>query len=75
MCETGLPVTKTQDALWYISGKARSDKGDTATRAIPVLTMTDEKTQIFRENDPLVKVGHMAEYDAFIAALRRLKDG
>ena len=33
------------------------------------------KVQLFREGDPLIKVGHMEEFDAFVAALRRLKDG
>lgn len=31
-----------------------------------------EKVQLFRENDPLVKVGHMKEFDDFVDALRRL---
>lgn len=32
-----------------------------------------EKVQLFRDNEPLVFVGHMAEYDDFISALQRLK--
>ena len=33
-----------------------------------------EKVQIFRENEPLVVVGHMKEFDNFISALQKLKD-
>lgn len=33
-----------------------------------------EKVQIFRENEPLVVVGHMKELDDFVSALQRLKD-
>ena len=33
-----------------------------------------EKVKLFRDNEPLVCVGHMAEYDDFISALRRLKN-
>lgn len=31
-----------------------------------------QKVQVFREGDPLVVVGHMDEFDAFVAALRSL---
>lgn len=31
------------------------------------------KRDVFRENDPLELVGHMAEFDDFISALRKLK--
>ena len=56
-------------------GKSTIRQGRYRHKGYTCLDYDGRKTQIFRENDPLVKVGHMAEYDAFIAALRRLKDG
>ena len=32
------------------------------------------KVQVFREDEPFVLVGHMEEFDAFMAALRSLAD-
>lgn len=61
--------------LMVYLGKSTIRQGRYTHRGYDCLDYDGEKVQLFRENDPLVKVGHMDEYDAFMSALGRLKDG
>lgn len=56
-------------------GKSTIRQGRYSHKGYICLDYDGEKVQLFRENDPLIKVGHMDEYDAFVEALWRLKDG
>lgn len=38
------------------------------------LNYCGEKVQLFRDNEPLILVGHLKEFDNFISALKSLKD-
>ena len=59
--------------LMYL-GKSTITQGRYRSRGYTCLTHDAEKIQLFRDNDPLYRVGHMAEYDSFMAALAGLKD-
>lgn len=56
-------------------GKSTIRQGRYTSKGYTCLDYDGSKVQLFREDEPLIKVGHMEEYDAFIKALRRLKDG
>ena len=59
--------------LLYL-GKSTITQGRYRSRGYTCLTHDAEKIQLFRDNDPLYRVGHMAEYDSFTKALAALKD-
>ena len=59
--------------LLYL-GKGAIRQGRYRHKVYDCLGYDGEKVQLFRENDPLVLVGHMEEFDAFMAALRSLAD-
>ena len=60
--------------LLYL-GKSTIRQGRYSHKGYDCIAYDGRKVQLFREDDPLIKVGHMDEYDTFVAALRRLKDG
>ena len=59
--------------LLYL-GKSTITQGRYRSRGYTCLTHNAEKIQLFRDNDQLYRVGHMAEYDSFTKALAALKD-
>lgn len=59
--------------LLYL-GKSTITQGRYRSRGYTFLTHNAEKIQLFRDNDQLYRVGHMAEYDSFTKALAALKD-
>ena len=59
--------------LLYL-GKSTIKQGMYRSRGYTCLTHDAEKIQLFRDNDQLYRVGHMAEYDSFTKALAALKD-
>lgn len=59
--------------LLYL-GKGTCRQGRYVHKVYNCIDYNGQKVQIFRENDPLVLVGHMAEFDAFMAALSSLAD-
>lgn len=60
--------------MLYI-GKGTCKQGRYTHKVYDCIGYDGRKIQIFREPDGLVKVGHMNEFDAFMAALKSLKDG
>ena len=58
--------------LLYL-GKGTCRQGRYTHKVFDCIGFDGQKVQIFRENDPLVVVGHMAEFDAFMVALKNLK--
>lgn len=59
--------------LLYL-GKSTITQGRCRSRGYTCLTHEARKIQLFRDDDPLCRVGHMAEYDSFMKALAVLKD-
>lgn len=59
--------------LLYL-GKSTIRQGRYRHKGYDCLGYDGEKVQLFREHNPLVLVGHMAEFDAFISALKSLRD-
>lgn len=59
--------------LLYI-GKGTCRQGRYTSRVYDCIGYDGRKVQLFREPDGLVKVGHMDEFDKFMAALATLKD-
>ena len=57
--------------LLYL-GKGTCRQGRYSHKVYDCIGYDGTKVQIFRENEPLVVVGHMTEFDDFIAALRKL---
>lgn len=57
--------------LLYL-GKSTITQGRYRSKGYDCLGYHGEKVQLFRENDPLVYIGHMDEFDAFVEALKRL---
>lgn len=55
-------------------GKSTITQGRYRSKGYTCLTYDGKKIQLFRDNDPLYRVGHMAEYDSFMKALAVLKD-
>lgn len=59
--------------LLYI-GKGTCRQGRYTHKVYNCIRYDGEKVQLFRDPDGLVKVGHMDEFDAFMAALEALAD-
>lgn len=59
--------------LLYI-GKGTIRQGRYMHKSYDFIGYDGKKVQIFREDADIEKVGHMDEFDAFLAALKRLKD-
>ena len=59
--------------LLYL-GKSTIRQGRYKSKGYDCLSYDGKKVQLFREHDPIVFVGHMAEYDSFMKALAVLKD-
>lgn len=59
--------------LLYL-GKGTCRQGRYTHKVYDCIGYDGQKVQIFRENDPLIVVCHMEEFDRFIAALRSLAD-
>lgn len=59
--------------LLYI-GKGTCRQGRYTHKVYDCIGYDGRKVQLFRDPDGLVKVGHMDEFDTFIAALKLLKD-
>lgn len=59
--------------LLYI-GKGVCRQGRYSHKVYDCIGYDGKKVQIFRDPDGLVKVGHMGEFDAFMVALKGLKD-
>lgn len=57
--------------LLYL-GKGTCKQGRYRHKVYDCIGYDGEKVQVFRKNDPLVLVGHMDEFDAFLAALKGL---
>lgn len=57
--------------LMYI-GKGQIRQGRYTSKSYDCLNYNGKKVQFFRDDNQLVVVGHMPEYDAFLAALKRL---
>jgi len=57
--------------LLYL-GKGTCRQGRYRHKVYNCIGYNGRKVQVFRANEPLVLVGHMAEFDAFIAALKEL---
>lgn len=57
--------------LLYL-GKGTCRQGRYRHKVYDCIGYDGRKVQIFRENDPLVVVGHMTEFDDFITALQEL---
>lgn len=55
-------------------GKSTIVQGRYKNRGYTCLTYDYQKIQLFMDNDPLRLVGHMSEFDSFMAALAGLKD-
>ena len=59
--------------LLYL-GKGTCRQGRYSHKVYDCIGYDGTKVQVFREDDPLVVVGHMREFDDFIVALRKLAD-
>ena len=59
--------------LLYI-GKGTCRQGRYTHKVYDCIDYDGQKVQLFRDPDGLVNVGHMDEFDTFIAALKLLKD-
>lgn len=59
--------------LLYL-GKGTCKQGRYSHKAYNCMGFDGTKVQVFRQDNPLVLVGHMPEYDAFVLALKGLKD-
>lgn len=57
--------------LLYL-GKGTCRQGRYSHKVYDCIGFDGKKVQVFRENDPLILVGHMPEFDAFMEALRKL---
>ena len=57
--------------LLYL-GKSTIRQGRYSHKTYKCMGYDGQKVEVFRENDPLVLVGHMPEYDAFMSALKKL---
>lgn len=57
--------------LLYL-GKSTIRQGRYRSKGYDCLAYDGRKVQLFREPEPLVYVGHMAEFDAFMKALKNL---
>lgn len=57
--------------LLYI-GKCTIKQGRYKSKGYKCVAFDGRKVQLFRDNDPLVKVGHMNEFDEFTKALKSL---
>lgn len=57
--------------LLYL-GKGTCRQGRYRHKVYDCIGYDGKKVQVLRENDPLVLVGHMDEFDAFLAALKGL---
>lgn len=57
--------------LLYI-GKCTIRQGRYKTKGYECIAYDGRKVELFRENDPLIKVGHMSEFDVFVNALSEL---
>lgn len=57
--------------LLYL-GKGTCRQGRYSHKVYDCIGYDGQKVQVFREDEPLVVVGHMNEFDDFIAALRKL---
>lgn len=57
--------------MLYI-GKCTIKQGKTKSKGYKCIDYDGRKAEIFASNDPLVKVGHMKEFDAFIKALKMM---
>lgn len=57
--------------LLYL-GKGTCRQGRYSHKVYDCIGYDGQKVQVFRSDDPLVLVGHMPEFDAFLAALRKL---
>lgn len=55
-------------------GKSTITQGRYRSRGYSCITYSGEKIQLFRDNNPLRLVGHMPEFDNFMAALKALGD-
>lgn len=66
-------ATNPDKYLLYL-GKSTIVQGRYRSKGYTCLTYDGQKIQLFRENDPLRKVGHMPEFDNFMAALKALGD-
>lgn len=55
-------------------GKGTCWQGRYSHKVYDCIGYDGKKVQIFRDPDGLVKVGHMGEFDAFMSALKELKD-
>lgn len=65
-------ATNPNKYLLYL-GKSTIVQGRYRSKGYTCLTYDGQKIQLFRENDPLYLIGHMAEFDSFLAALKALK--
>ena len=59
--------------LLYL-GKGTCRQGRYSHKVYDCIGYDGRKVQVFRNPEPFVLVGHMAEFDAFMAALRALAD-
>ena len=59
--------------LLYI-GKCTIKQGRYKSRGYKCIAYDGRKIELFRDDDPLVKVGHMNEFDAFMKSLRSLSE-
>lgn len=59
--------------LLYL-GKGSCRQGRYSHKTYDCISYDGRKIQLFREDDPLVVIGHMKEFDDFLVALRKLKD-
>lgn len=59
--------------LLYL-GKGICRQGRYSHKVYDCISYDGRKVQLFRKDEPLVVVGHMKEFDDFLAALRKLKD-
>lgn len=57
--------------LLYL-GKGTCRQGRYSHKVYDCICYDGQKVQVLRSDDPLVVVGHMDEFDAFITALRKL---
>ena len=62
------------DRYMIYLGKGTYRAGFRGCEYYECLTHDGKKRQSFCENDELCKVGHMTEFDSFMAALKALKD-
>lgn len=59
--------------LLYI-GKGTCRQGRYSQKVYNCIGYDGKKVQLFQDPDGLVKVGHMGEFDAFMSALKALRD-